>query len=378
MFVEKELARLREAIDEVDLELLQLLNKRMGMVRRIGQIKADKGISLYDPGREERIFQRLTGANPGPLPNDSLRSIFREIIAASRLLQEPVHVAFLGPEWTYSNLAAVSIFGHSARYLSFPSLEEVFDALLKGKAQAAVVPVENSLQGGVGRTLDLLYERQVRVVQECFLEIAHYLCGTGERLQDIRRLHAHPQAMEQCRRWLLENLRNIETYECASTAQAAQLARKDPTAAAICNLHAAHHYELNILAERIEDHAGNTTRFLALSDHVNPPTGSDKTSILFAVPDQPGALHASLEAFARYRVNLSRIESRPNRLFSWQYTFFADLEGHQEDENLQKALNDLKDRVTFLKVLGSYPKSDPKRPIRPVKESMRSIRFDMS
>jgi len=376
--VDEDLVRLREAIDEVDHELLRLLNQRMSMVRQIGRIKADKGISLYDPGREESIFQRLIGANTGPLSNESLRSIYREIMAASRLLQAPLHVAFLGPEWTYSNLAAVSMFGHSARYLSFPSLEEVFDALLKRKAQAAVVPVENSLQGGVGRTLDLLYEREVTVVQECFLEVAHYLCGTGEDLRDLRQLYAHPQAMEQCRRWLLENLRNVETYECASTAQAAQLARKNPSGAAICNLYAARHYGLNILAERIEDHAGNTTRFLALSDHANPPTGEDKTSILFAVPDQPGALHASLEAFARYRVNLSRIESRPNRLFSWQYTFFADLEGHREDENLQNALGDLKDRVTFLKVLGSYPKSDPKHPIRPEKEKMRSVRFGMS
>ncbi len=368
-----ELLQLRESIDRVDRELLGLLNERMDLAKEVGRIKAAKGLTLFDPGREQRIFEELTKANPGPLSEESLRCIYREILAASRLLQYVLQVAFLGPAWTYSHLAAMSLYGHSALYQPSPTLEDVFDALLKGKAHVAVVPVENSLQGGVGRTMDLLYERDVQVVRECYLEIAHYLCGTGASIQDVKHLYAHPQAVEQCRRWLLENLRHAEILECASTAQAAQLAKKDPEGAALCNLYAANHYGLEILAERIEDHAENTTRFFALANHANAPTGDDKTSILFTVPDRPGALHAALEAFARHKVNMTRIESRPNRMFPWQYLFCADIEGHVEEEAVQKALTELGSHVTLLKLLGSYPKSDPKRPMRVEKEKMRAV-----
>lgn len=371
--MEEDLKELRQAIDDVDRDLLKLFNKRMELSREVGRIKADKGLTLFDPGREEAIYDRLTRANSGPMTEESLRAIYREIFAASRLLQYVLQVAYLGPEWTYSHLAALSLFGHSARYLPLPTMEDVFDALQKGKANVAVVPIENSLQGGVGRTIDLLYERSVSVVKECYLEVAHYLCGNAGSIQDLKNLYAHPQATEQCRRWILENLRHVEIYECASTARAAQLAKKDDAGAAICNLYASHYYELNILAERIEDHAGNTTRFFALAHHLNPPSEDDKTSLLFAVSDQPGALHSALEAFARSDVNMTRIESRPNRLFPWQYLFYADVEGHAEAENVRKALDELKNEVTFLKILGSYPKRDAKHPIRMEKEKMRTV-----
>ena len=372
--MEEGLKTLRQAIDQVDKELLKLFNKRMELSLEVGRIKAVKGLELFDPSREEAIYERLGKANPGPMTRESLRAIYREIFAASRLLQYVLQVAYLGPEWTYSHLAAISLFGHSARYLPLPTLEDVFDTLLKGKAQVAVVPIENSLQGGVGRTMDLLYERNVRVVDECYLEVAHCLCGNSGSIGNLKHLYAHQQASEQCRRWILENLRHVELYECASTAQAAQMAGKDSTGAAICNLYAASHYGLNILAERIEDHPGNTTRFFALAHRMNPPTENDKTSLLFAVSDQPGALHCALEAFARSNVNMTRIESRPNRLFPWQYLFYADVEGHADEEHVQKALDDLKSQVTFLKVLGSYPKRDPKHPIRLEKEKMRTVK----
>ncbi|WP_281797088.1 prephenate dehydratase [Desulforhabdus amnigena] len=371
MIVEDRLTALREAIDEVDTELLKLLNKRMELACEVGRFKAEKGVPLFHPGREELIFERLTKANPGPIAAESLRAIYREIFAASRLLQYVLQVAYLGPEWTYSHLAALSLYGHSARYIPCSTLEDVFEAVLKGKVHVAVIPIENSLQGGVGRSMDLLYESEMRVVGECYLEIAHNLCSTSSSIADLKHLYAHPQAIEQCRRWILGNLRHVEIYESTSTAQAAQMAKKDPIGAAICNLYAAHHYGLNILADRIEDQAGNTTRFLALSSQLNPPTGSDKTSLLFAVSDQPGALHAALEAFSDAHVNMTRIESRPNRLFPWQYLFYADIEGHVEDENVHKALDELRTKVTFLKVLGSYPKRDPKLPIRFEKEKLR-------
>mgnify|MGYP005842259713 CR=1 FL=1 len=368
---DERLSALREAIDQVDLELLQLFNKRMEFSQEVGRIKASNSLSLFVPGREELIIQRLLAANTGPLPETSLRAIYREIFAASRLLQYVLQVAYLGPEWTYSHLAALSLFGHTARYLPCATLEDVFDSLLKGKVHAAVVPVENSLQGGDGRTMDLLYERDVRVVSECYIELAHCFCSQLESVREVKTLYAHPQAMEQCRSWVFDQLREAEWHECKSTAQAAQMAQKDPLGGAICNLYAGHHYGLRILAERIEDHPGNTTRFFALANQLNQRTGNDKTSLLFALSDQPGALHAALEAFAHAGVNITRIESRPNRLFPWQYLFYADIEGHHEDTEVQDALNVLKDRVRFLKILGSYIKGDPQKPIRFEKENIR-------
>lgn len=367
--MEDDLIKAREQIDRIDSELLDLLNRRMELATEVGRIKVSKGIPLFHPEREEIIFQRLAELNSGPLSEESLRSIYREIFAASRLLQYKLRVAYLGPEWTYSHLASLAIFGHSASYLPCNSLEEVFDSFLKGKAHLAVIPIENSLQGGVGHSMDLLYEREVRVVSECYLEIAHHLCAGAPNLAEIKHLYGHSQAIEQCRRWLLENLGHADHAECGSTARSALLAKQDPNGAAICNLYAAHHYGLHILAERIEDHPGNTTRFLALGNYTNSPTGSDKTSILFAVSDKPGALHDALSSLAS--INMTRIESRPNRLFSWQYLFYADLEGHRDQPHLKAALDKLAEKVTFLKILGSYPRSDPARPFRIEKEKIR-------
>jgi chorismate mutase / prephenate dehydratase len=373
MMVEDKLGTLREAIDQTDMDLLLLFNKRMELACQVGRIKAENGLLLFDPCREEAILDRLAKMNPGPIAEASLRAIYREIFSASRLLQYNLQVAYLGPEWTYSHLAALSLYGHSAKYLASLSMEDVFDNLLKAKAHVAVVPIENSLQGGVGHTLDLLYERDVNVVRECYLEIAHYLCSNSDAVENLRRLYGHPQALEQCRRWILENLRHVELFECSSSAQAARLAGKDPSTAAICNLHAALQYGLQVLAERVEDNPENTTRFFVLGSHLNPPTGNDKTSILFAVADQPGALHIALEGFARFQVNMTRIESRPNPILPWQYLFFADLEGHFDDESVKKALAYLKSQTTYLKILGSYPRSNPRQPIRLDREQIRSL-----
>ena len=201
---------IRDEIDGIDSEMLRLLNRRMELAIEVGRIKASKGLPLFHPEREAIIFQRLSKLNPGPLSEESLRSIYREIFAASRLIQYRLQVAFLGPEWTYSHLASISLFGHSASYLPCASLEEVFDSFLKGKAHLAVIPIENSLQGGVGHSMDLLYEREVHVISECYLEIAHYLCGNVQDLGEIKRLYGHAQAIDQCRRWLLENIAHAE------------------------------------------------------------------------------------------------------------------------------------------------------------------------
>lgn len=373
--MDNRLKDLRESIDSVDTKLLELLNERMSLVQKVGQLKAKTDFPLFDPGREEAIYDRLASRNKGPLLDGSLRAVYREILAASRLLQYPLQVAFLGPEWTYSHLAAVALFGHGARYLPFSTLEEVFDALSKGKVQVSIVPIENSLEGGVGRTMDLLYEMQVGVAKECYLEVSHCLASSTDSVESIRKVYAHPQAMGQCRHWILEHLKNVEWHECPSTAQAARQAREDPSGAAICNMFAAQHYELQILHEGIEDHPGNVTRFFALARHSNAPTGNDKTSMLFAVRDQPGALHAALAPFTLWRLNMTRIESRPNRLMPWQYLFYSDVEGHQDDPAIEAALGSLKEQVAFFKILGSYPKSDPTKPIRFDRENVRGDGF---
>jgi chorismate mutase / prephenate dehydratase len=372
--VKGNLDKTRIAIDKIDSELLRLLNKRMELSREVGRIKQAQGLPLFHPEREEIIFGRLAGLNAGPLTKESLRSIYREIFAASRLLQYVPQIAFLGPEWTYSHVAALSLFGHSARYTPCNSLEDVFDHLMKGDAHFAVVPIENSLHGGVGHSMDLMYEREVRVVSECYLEITHHLCSMAEMAANVKRLYAHPQAAEQCRRWILDNLPGAEYHESTSTTQSAVKAQGDPEGAAICNLYAADHYGLKILADHIEDHAGNTTRFLALGGYENSPTGNDKTSMLFAVSDRPGALHSALDPLSRSDINMTRIESRPNRLLPWQYLFYVDIEGHREEEPLRKTLEELKSRVTYLKILGSYPKGDPTKPFRIEKEKMRQAR----
>jgi chorismate mutase/prephenate dehydratase len=368
--VDDDLDKIRDQIDDIDSEMLRLLNRRMELAIEVGRIKASRGSPLFHPGREQFVSHRLSNLNPGPLSEESLQSIYREIFAASRLIQYRLQVAFPGPEWTQSHLASISLFGHSASYLPCASLEEVFDSFLKGKAHLAVIPVETSFQGGVGHIIDLFYEREVQVISECYMEVAHYLCGNPDDLGEILRLYGHPSTIDQCRRWLLENMSHAEQNECSSTASAVRRAKQDPNGAAICNLYAAQHYGLKILAERIEDVPGETARFLALGNYSNPPTGNDKTSLLFAVSDRPGSLLAALGTLSS--TNMSRIESRPNKLFAWQYLFYVDIEGHRRDSNVGAALDALAENVTFLKVLGSYPKSDPTRPFRIEKEKMRT------
>ncbi len=365
-----DLEKIRRQIDRVDSELVLLLNRRMELAAEVGRIKASAGLPTFHPEREQIVSQRLSELNPGPLSGESLRSIYREIFAASRLMQYRLQVAFPGPEWTYSHLASISLFGHSAVFLPCSSLEDVFDSFLKGKAHLAVIPIEASLHGGLGHGIDLLYTHEVRVVSECYLEIAHYLCGNVAGLDAVKHVYGRPEDFSQCRRWLAENLGRAEYTECFSTSRAAMLAKEDRNGAAICNLYAAERYELGVLAERIEDVPGITARFLALGHHVNPPTGNDKTSLLFAVSDKPGALFAALSSLSS--TNMSRIESRPDKLFPGQYLFFADIDGHRDQSDIRAVLEALARNVTFLKILGSYPKGDPEKPFRIEKEKMRT------
>jgi chorismate mutase/prephenate dehydratase len=369
--VNSDLEKIRREIDRLDAEMVLLLNRRMELAVEVGRIKASAGLPTYHPEREQKVTQRISAMNPGPLSGESLRAIYREIFAASRLMQYRLQVAFPGPEWTYSHLAAMSLFGHSATFMPCSSLEEVFDSFLKGKAHLAVIPIEASLQGGAGHGVDLLYTHEARVVSECYLEIAHYLCANVAGFAAVKHVYGRAEDLFQCRRWLAENLDQPEWKECSSSSRAAMLAKEDPCGAAICNLYAAQRYELCVLAERIEDVPGITARFLALGHHINPPTGNDKTSLLFSVSDKPGALFAALSALSS--TNMSRIESRPNKLFPGQYLFFADIDGHRDQSDIRAALEALGQSVTFVKILGSYPKGDPGQPFRIEKEKMRTV-----
>ena len=369
--VNSDLEKIRQEIDRIDSELVALLNNRMGLAVEAGRIKALAGLPTFHPEREQMVARRISAMNPGPLSGESLRAIYREIFAASRLMQYRLLVAFPGPEWTHSHLASMLLFGHSATYVPCSSLEDVFDSFLKGKAQLAVIPIEASIQGGEGHGIDLLLTHDVRVVSECYLKIAHYLCGNVSGLDAVKRVYARSENFYQCRRWLSERIASAEWTECSSTARAAELAKEDPNGAAICNLFAADRHGLGVLAERIEDVASITARFVALGHHVNPPTGNDKTSLLFSVSDRPGALFAALSALSS--TNMTRIESRPNKLFPGQYLFFADIDGHRDESPIPAALEALGQNVTFMKVLGSYPKGDPGQPFRIEKEKMRAV-----
>lgn len=369
--VNSDLEKMRREIDRVDSELVVLLNRRMELAVEVGRIKATASLPTFHPEREQQVVRHISQLNTGPLSDESLRAIYREIFAASRLMQYRLQVAYPGPEWTTSHLAAMSLLGHSASFLPCSSMEEVFDTFLKGKAHLAVIPIEATLQGWGGHGIDLLYTHDVRVVSECYLEISHYLCGAVSGLDAVKRVYGRTEALSQCRGWLAENLGQVEGMECSSTARAAMLAGEDRGGAAICNLYAAQRYGLGVLAERIEDVPGITARFLALGHHVNPPTGNDKTSLLFSVSDKPGALLAALSSLSA--TNMSRIESRPNKIFPGQYLFFADIDGHRDQGVIRTAMENLARNVTFVKILGSYPKGDPAQPFRIEKENMPTI-----
>lgn len=370
--MERSLEELRIEIDEVDKELVKWLARRMRLSHEIGKVKRAKGLPLFDPDREEAILKKLVATNTEPLLTPPiLRSIYREILAASRSLQYPVKVAFLGPFWTYSHIAALFIFGHGVEYNPCNSLEEVFESVARGRSDIAVVPVENSVEGSIGITMDLLYRYDLYIVRECYVAMEYHLAGNVENMKEIREVYAHPRAFNQCRRWIAEHLGDVALVECSSTAQAAELCREIRGRAALCNLYAAHHFGLNIVAEYVSDYPDSVTRFIALGCEKTTPSGDDKTSIIFGVSHAPGALYKALEPCVRHGVNLTRIESRPARVPLKSYLFFVDLEGHENDPSVRSALSEMERSLPFLKILGSYPKA-AEEPLKVNKEMIRS------
>ena len=347
-----ELSRLRDTIDRLDSEILERLVERARSAQRIGEIKQG---NLYRPDREAQVLRRLAEANPGPLADETVQYIFREIMSACLALEQPLKVAYLGPAGTFSESAARKHFGSAPALQPVPTIDEVFRAVDAGNVDYGVVPVENSTEGVVGGTLDLLLGNPVKVCGEVRLRIHQHLLARGQSLEDARTLYSHSQSLAQCHEWLNRNVPHLSRIPVASNAEAARLAADDPTACAIAGEAAARLYGLHVLEYNIEDDPRNTTRFLVVSTHDAGPSGADKTSLVCSAPNRPGAMHGLLEPFARHDVSMTKLQSRPARSGLWEYVFYIDIEGHQSDPEVAAALAELSSKASFVKVLGSYP-----------------------
>jgi chorismate mutase/prephenate dehydratase len=349
------LTDLREQIDEINLKLVNLLSERARIAQEIGHLKQADGDEIYQPAREREVIDRAIAHNPGPLTADHIRRIFIEIISACTALERTIRVAYLGPEHSYSHEAVRGRFGASATFEPQPSIAAVFQALDNERADYGVVPVENTTEGSVGLTLDLLIDTPMVIIGEILLPIRHAIMSRDGQPAKIEKIVSHQQSLGQCRNYLAANYPHCELEAVSSNSFAAKLASKDPSAAAICSAGAAKPYDLVIIAENIQDVAQNTTRFLVLGRRPAARSGADKTSLLFALPERAGALHAALSLFAREKINLTMIQSRPQRERPWAYIFFVDLQGHREDARVRRALRAVERQALFLKVLGSYP-----------------------
>lgn len=350
-----ELDRLRGAIDAADDAIIRLLNERAKVALEIGAIKARHAQRAYVPERERLVLDRLVSRNRGPLPEESLRLIYKEIISASLALESPLEVAYLGPEATFTHEATKRHFGLSARLKARRTIPEVFSDVEHERCEYGVVPIENSTEGVVNHTLDTFVTSDLGISAEILLEVSHQLLTRSGETDSITKVYSHPQALAQCRAWLDSNLPGVAQVDVSSTARAAQLASEDSAAAAVASDLAASLYGLQIAASRLEDVHSNLTRFLVIGRDTPPLTGSDRTSIMFALKDAPGILFRALEPFARSKINMSRIESRPSRRRAWDYLFFIDLDGHRDDERVANAIAELEAACQFIKVLGSYP-----------------------
>jgi chorismate mutase/prephenate dehydratase len=352
---------LRRQIDRIDDQLLRLLNRRARVALAIAEQKARTNSGVYAPGREKGVLGRLARANRGPLSERLVRAIFREIISASRSLEQRLRIAYLGPPATFAHLAARQQFGAAAEYRPAASIADVFHEVERAAADLGVVPVENSTEGMVAHTLDLLAVSPLRICAEVSLPVRHCLLARpGTALGDVTLVAAHPQALAQCRRWLGEHLPGVRTEGEVSNARAAERARDRAGVGAVAAAAAAEAYGLAVLAEAIQDEPGNLTRVLVLARHdAAQPSGDDKTSILFTVRDEVGVLVRMLRPFATHGIDLIKIESRPLRGRPWEYVFFLDLKGHRRERRVEQALAAVERAALGLKILGSYPAAPP-------------------
>ncbi|OQW40427.1 MAG: prephenate dehydratase [Proteobacteria bacterium SG_bin4] len=364
----EQLKQLRDQIDAIDDQLLQLVSKRAGLAQQIGDIKkkeneaneAKAGVIVYRPEREAQILARMQQNNPGPISNEHIQQLFIEIMSLCRALEKPMNIAYLGPNGTFSEEAALKRFGSAIAAVACDSIDDVFRAVESDDANYGVVPVENSSEGAVGRTMDLLLQTPLSICGEIQLPVHQFLMAQQSNLARITKIYSHPQSLAQCHHWLTVNLPHLPSsalFHAASNAEAARLAAADQQAAAVASKRAAELFGLTICAENIEDDPKNTTRFLVIGKQQVGVSGKDKTSLIMSTNNRSGAIYRLLEPLAQHGVSMSRLESRPSRTGLWQYVFFVDLEGHQHDQPVAAALAELREKAAFLKILGSYPAS---------------------
>lgn len=353
------LKAVRAEIDAIDRELLTLINERAKRALDVGRIKRESGATtdLYRPEREAQVLRRVRDTNPGPLATDEAVRLFRELMSSCLALEQPLAVAYLGPAGTYTHSATLKHFGGAVRLAPVATIEDVVRSVAAESTDFGVVPVENSLEGPINQTLDCLNESSLMICGEVVLPVHHQLLSHAPTLKSVARVYAHAQALAQCRRWLDASCPDAERIAQSSNAEAARRVTSERDAAAIAGEYAAALYELPILARNIEDYPENTTRFVVLGRDAPPPSGDDLTTLLFSMPNKPGALYEILQALAQANISMTRIESRPMRKGTWEYVFFVDIEGHRDDPPVAGALAQIAARTAWLRVLGSYPRA---------------------
>ncbi len=351
--VKKNLPELRASIDALDAEILLKLNDRAALAQKIGSLKLGQA---YRPEREAEVLQRIKDMNAGPLPDEVAARLFREIMSACLALERPITVAYLGPQGTFSELAAKKHFGEGAKLIAQASIDEVYRNVEANACDFGIVPVENSTEGAVGRSLDLMPQSPLKTCGEVLVRIHHHLMATDVTpLANIQKIFSHGQSLAQCHEWLNTNLPNVERIAVASNAEAARRTSLEPFTAAVAGEMAASHYGLTLLASNVEDEPNNTTRFLVLGNYEPKATGKDKTSLVLSAPNRAGAVYEMLTPFANRGVSMSKFESRPSKVAIWEYLFFVDIDGHIADANVTEALVELRKIAGYVKVLGSYP-----------------------
>jgi chorismate mutase/prephenate dehydratase len=352
------LSQLRSELDAIDREIIAAVNRRAEVAKQIGERKHGDSQAIFDPQREAQVVQQAIASNPGPLPDAAIRAVFRELVSGSRAVQLRLRVAYLGPEFTFSHLAAIERFGHSAELVPVGTIAAVFEEVERGQAQCGVVPMENSTDGRVSDTLDCFSRSHVRIFGELPLRIHHCLLGMGKR-EEIRIVYSKPQPLSQCRNWLARHLPNVDLVEVGSSAEAARRAQDDSKVAAVASAQAGVNYGLPVLVPNIEDNPDNITRFAVIATETSPPSGHDKTALMVEIVHQPGALADAMAIFKRNKLNMTWIESFPIPGARGRYLFFVEFEGHEQDRSCRRAIDTLAKNALRLEVLGSYAKTDP-------------------
>lgn len=353
-----DISEYRKRIDEIDKQLIEMINERANCALEIGKMKDKGSKSIFAPEREKQVLAGVLKNNKGPLSDAAMSAVFREVVSACRALEKPICVSYLGPAGSYTHIASITKFGASTDFLPANTIPDIFSAVEHNEANYGVVPVENSTEGIVSHTLDMFLLSDLRICAEIYAPISHNLLSAGTDIKQIKRVYSMPQAIAQCRNWLAAHLPGVEVLEVSSTTKGAIMCEGYPTSAAIASSLAAREYGLNIVAEGIEDNPHNKTRFLVVGYSKPEPSGKDKTSIVFAVPNKAGALYHALNVFEGVGINLTMIESRPTKQMPWEYIFFVDCQGHEKSENIQTALKKLGEQALFVRVLGSYPEAE--------------------